>query len=166
MAQRRRIVPDASVLLPAYFPKRLKLGAREIDLTRRSWPIMNAIQQRHVLAFAPPALLIEFCNVAMQKGAAWRGSPAVSWEQVDLHCYRFISLPITYQPAEDIAAMAWSLARQYGISSPDSWYVACALHYDAELWISHAHADGLVDHARRADANIHVLVDESFDRPS
>jgi hypothetical protein len=50
------------------------------------------------------------------------------------------------------------------LSPPDSWYVAAAMHADAELWFSHEHQDGSVAIARRHLGNdrIHLLTKARF----
>ena len=48
------------------------------------------------------------------------------------------------------------------MSPSDSWYVACALESDAELWLSHSHADGLADKAAAAGCRVYTLAADRF----
>ena len=65
-------------------------------------------------------------------------------------------------PAAELATTALDLVRAHSISPVDSWYVACAIHAQAELWLSHAHDDGLAEKAQAAGAEVHLLTAEQF----
>ena len=75
----------------------------------------------------------------------------------------FLSLPITYVPMTEIADRAWELMATKNAPPPDSWYLACAIQNDAELWISHEHKDRLVQHARSAHEEVFLLTERGFD---
>jgi hypothetical protein len=63
----RMIVPDTSVMVPAFFPERLLVGGNEFDVSARARPIAAAILTREVEAFAPDVLLAAFVNTAAAK---------------------------------------------------------------------------------------------------
>jgi hypothetical protein len=57
------------------------------------------------------------------------------------------------------------LVTQANIAPPDSWYLACARQYDAELWISHEHHDRFAEHARACHPKVYLLTEDDFDHP-
>jgi hypothetical protein len=60
----RMIVPDSSVMVPAFFPERLMVGGNPFDLSARARPVAAAILMREVEAFAPDVLIAEFLTTA------------------------------------------------------------------------------------------------------
>src|SRR5438552_1126628 len=82
MFQKRRVVPDTSVMLPAYFKEILSVGGRDFDLTRPGRRIANAILTREVAAFAPDLLLVEFTKRAFEKLSTRSGSAPLDPETV------------------------------------------------------------------------------------
>jgi hypothetical protein len=58
--------------------------------------------------------------------------------------------------------MAWNYMTEHRLAPSDSWYLACAVVYDAELWLSHAHADGFAEGARRIHGKVHLLTERRF----
>jgi len=165
MPKRRRIVPDASVMVPAFFPEALEIDGRSTPLTPRARRFEAAIRSREVVAFAPGLLLHEFTKRAFQKTSGRSGTPVVSLDKVCVLVMDFLSLPITYVPMTEIADSAWELMATRSIPPPDSWYLACAMQYDAELWISHEHRDGVVQHARSAHEKVFLLTERGFHDP-
>jgi hypothetical protein len=63
----RRIVPDNSTMIPAFFHETLTVGGNPFDMSARARPIAEAIRLGRVNAFAPDALPIEFLDVAHRK---------------------------------------------------------------------------------------------------
>jgi predicted nucleic acid-binding protein len=158
----RRIVPDNSVLIPAFFKETLVFGGNSFDLSRRSRRVAEAIRGGAVRAFAPDLLHQEFLEVAYRKARPRSGIPVIDLETMKEQFLAFASLRITAVPASELTSTALDLVRSADISPADSWYVACALHADAELWISHDHADKLVDKARSARAKVFTLTTDPF----
>ena len=164
MPQRRLIVPDCSVLIPAFFDERLLIGGNEFNLSARARPLEAAIRSRRVRAIAPDVLLSEFLKVALSK-VAERSVPTPSeLETVRGHILRFLQLPIGTCRGSEVAATAMDLVFSAAISPPDSWYVASAMYFRAELWLSHRHEDGLAAKAEDAGADVHLLSEERFER--
>jgi predicted nucleic acid-binding protein len=144
MARCRRIVPDNSVLIPAFFNERLSRPARRLA---------DAIRLREVTAFAPEILIHEFMKVG------WGKTVDLGETEVAVRLDDFLDtlLPnITMVPGAELAQDVMRL-RGKGIHVPDSWYAACALRYGAELWVSHAAKDRLVERARLAGINVRIL---------
>ncbi len=163
MAQRRRIVPDNSVLMPAFFQEEFQFRGNRLDLTRRARPLADAIRMQRVDAFAPDFLIHEFLKQAMEKARPRDESPRLDLELVNTQVEQFQSLPITYIPCDELIEGTWRLAVDDHLSIADAWYVACAMHCDAELWLSHEHSDGLAEHAARVHpGGLHMLVSERF----
>jgi hypothetical protein len=49
------------------------------------------------------------------------------------------------------------------VSPPDSWFLAAAIHTDAELWYSHRHQDGIVEQAEKLHRDrVFVLTERKF----
>src|SRR5687767_3336390 len=140
MSDRIRIVPDCSVLIPAFFPEKLPTG---FDLTPPARSIEAAIVNREVLAFAPDVLLREFIGCAFDK--VRRGN--VPREEALSQVYRFIQLRITYVPLNDLTDRAIELIDKHKVSPADAWYVACANYYDADYWLSHRQKDRIAERA-------------------
>jgi len=84
-------------------------------------------------------------------------------EEFEAQFVSFMSLPITAIAATELAAISFDLCKNAEIAPPDSWYVACAILADAELWISHDHADGLVDKARAVHDRVYTLTTRRFE---
>lgn len=162
MAERRRIVPDASVMLASFFRESTTLGGQRFDLTRRAQPLALAIRRRSVLAFAPDILQVEFMKAAHRKAAPRDGRPEIDMAEAESQVLDFLRLPITYQPGEKIAAVAWDLLRNSHISPTDCWYVACARFWHAELWLLREQADALYANAREVHGQTYPLTERSF----
>ena len=162
MPQQRLIVPDCSVMLPAFFPERLLIGNSDLDLSTRARPLEAAIRRRAVRAVAPDVLLAEFLKIAWSRAVDRSGGTTVSREEATRQILRFLQLPITAAAAADLSATALDLVASEGIAPFDSWYVACALQSRGEFWVSHRHADGLVERATASGVDVHVLSEESF----
>ncbi|MBI4578198.1 MAG: type II toxin-antitoxin system VapC family toxin [Planctomycetes bacterium] len=163
MAHRRRIVPDNSVILPAFFQEEFVYKNNRFDLTRRAKPLADAIRSRGVDAFAPDFLMHEFMAQATEKARCRDHSPVLEMDVVGRQLEQFRALPITYAPCNKLAPRAWTLATDLDLSVADAWYLACAIEYDAEFWLSHEHSDGLAERAARAHpGGVHLLVHERF----
>lgn len=91
-----------------------------------------------------------------------RGIGVKPMDRAEWSDLRFLELPITATPAAELAATALDLVRAHSIAPADSWYVACAIHAQAQLWLSHAHEDGLAEKAQAAGAEVHLLTAEQF----
>ena len=162
MGKRRRIVPDASVILPGLFQETIQHRGNPFNLTQRAKPLVDAVRRRAVLARAPDVLIHEFTKWAHEKTSARKGAAGLDTSTVERQLFDFLSLEITYEPASRIARIAWGLMRNHQISPPDSWYLACAIRADAELWISHEHKDGFARNARKIHRKVHLLTEEKF----
>ena len=163
VAKRRRIVPDASVILPAFFNERIAHKGASFDLTRVAKPIADAIRLQNVEAFAPEVLLPEFMAAAYRKCSLRNGRREIEPELVERQLFDFLhSLPIVFVPSKQLAENAWRLTRDQGVPPPDSWYVACAISHDAELWISHTHKDRFPEQALKAWRRVYLLTDSPF----
>ena len=66
----------------------------------------------------------------------------------------------------EIIADVWEITKRRDISPTDSWFVACAKHADAELWVSHPHSDGLLANARAVHRMTFALTECDFHHPS
>lgn len=165
MAQ-RLIVPDTSVMLPAYFPETLNLNGQSFKITPRARRLAAAIELGEVTAFAPHQLLYEFTKRAKERASPRDGVPTdereVVIEQVSAF-FRTVAADIVWVPSNHIAQRAWTLMMDHNLAPPDSWYLACAELYRAELWISHSHSDGFVDHARNVYDQVYTLTERTFD---
>jgi hypothetical protein len=164
MPNLRRIVPDASVVLAARFPQTM-VGRELTNVSRRAVPLLNQIGVGAAIAFAPDQLLVEVMTIAYRicterSGAKYVG---LTREHAENAVTETIKLPINYVPATTLAPIALDLVQSKRIPPPDSWYVACAIYHDAELWISHNHSDGLIERARAAFPQVHALSERSFD---
>ena len=160
----RRIVPDASVMLPAFFPEVLELGEGTFDLTKRALPVVHQIRPASVRAFAPEHLRHEFIHNAREKASPRTGVGQIDVDDAFRRIEEMLALPIVYVAGREIANIAMDLIRQSPISTADAWYLACAIHADAELWLSlsHEHADGIVQLARRVHPHVYVLTSSTF----
>lgn len=159
----RRLVPDTSVMVPAFFPERLVVSGNDFDLSARARPVANAIRTRDVEAFAPDMLLAEFLSTAAAKAFARSGGDAVDAQDVTDQVLGFFSLRIITVPAEQISAIALDLIMSDRVSPPDSWFLATAIHTGAELWYSHRHRDGIVEQAEKLHRDqVFVLTERKF----
>lgn len=161
MSSLRRIVPDNSVILPAFFNERIEIDGTTIYLTEKAQRLRTAILLREVEAFAPESLIEEFVKTAGAKE-----EQGVPYEDISLAIKQFLELPIHFQSGKDLAEKALDLVREQGIEPADSWYVACAIYYEAEFWLSHRHSDGLAVRAASIHrGNVFTLQECSFDKP-
>lgn len=159
----RKIVPDSSVMVPAFFPERLTVGGNAFDLSARARPIATAIRTRDIEAFAPDMLLAEFLNTAAAKAFDRTGSSAMDAQDVRDQILRFIALPIFSVPAGRISTVALDLIMSERVSPPDSWFLAAAIYTGAELWYSHRHQDGIVEQAEKLHRDqVFVLTERKF----
>src|SRR3990172_11483515 len=147
MAERRRVVPDNSVMIPAFFKELHKLDGISIDLTNKAKRLLAAIQTREVVCFAPDILQHEFLKTAFKKMSNREQYPEIPFAVADGKVRDFRGLGIIYVPHKELVEHAWRLMTEYKISPADCWYVACAILHDAELWISHPHKDQLAKSA-------------------
>ena len=162
MGQLRRIVPDTSVMLPAFFREEMTYGDTAFDLTRRAEPLADAIRTGGVKAVAPDLLQYEFLKRAFAKMSPRGKSPTLDADIVENQVLGFMRLDLVYQPMLKLAPIAWDLMRNGRIPPPDSWFLACAIHWEAELWISHEHQDGFARKAREIHRDVHILTDKPF----
>jgi predicted nucleic acid-binding protein len=132
------------------------------DLTHRALPVVEAVRGERVVAFAPEILRCEFLKIADEKRRPRTGERPIDGEVVERHVRDFLKLRITYVRGESLVQDAWELLKDQRLSATDCWYVACARRFDAELWISHEHADRLVDKARRAHDKVFLLTQRRF----
>lgn len=162
MSERRRIVPDNSVMVPAFFPETIEFRDNPFSLTQRAEPLADAFRMRDVEGWAPDLLVHEFVGRACEKMSARQGAQRLDLDVIDPQVNGFLTLPIVYVPLRELAERAWDLMMRHPIRPPDVWYLACAIHCDAELWISHEHEDRFAQHARQVYGNVHLLTEERF----
>src|SRR5438067_36565 len=82
----------------------------------------------------------------------------------------FVEFDIDYWQIEGVdpaelhrhAVHAWEYSISLQISVADSWFLACAVYYDAELWLSHDHEDQFVQNARKIHRNVFTLLEHTF----
>lgn len=165
---KRRIVADTAVIAAGYGIPAAGAPAR---VTHRAKAVVKAIRDREVHAFAPEILVAEMFKVIYDAAFDRKGRSRITDEQADGLVYDFQRLPIVYrgayQPARRplhgaLGAAAWNMMRKDYLSPSDSWFVACARYYDAELWVSHPHGDGLLDNARRVHEKTYALSEQTF----
>ena len=94
MPERRRIVPDNSVLVPGFFREALPYAGHVLDLTARAVPLVDAIRAGRVWAVAPDALLQEFLAVAYRKARPRDGAAVISTDELQAIYLDFVTLPI------------------------------------------------------------------------
>lgn len=155
-----RIVIDTSAIVPAFFPD----GTTRVDQGAAS--LLAAIEHSRVVAFAPEVLQAELLKRAarrldelVQTGIG-RGTAVASVEGLWL---RFLRARIVYTPAAVLAAIAWDATCRYSAPAPDSWFVACAIHHDAVLWMSHPPKDRAGEQGRRYGADVRYLSQDKAD---
>lgn len=170
MAQRRRIVPDTSVIIPALFRETIPYQGNPFDLTRRARPIFDAIWDRRVDAYAPHLLMSEFMTAARRKGAPRDNRNPIPLDDVKEQCQQFLRLcpappgkqRLTLVDSAELAELAWDLLETHDLSSTDVWFLACAKLMDAELWISHRQQDRFPAAAKSAWPKVFVLTETHF----
>jgi predicted nucleic acid-binding protein len=150
---RRRIVPDNSVLIAALFHE---------PLTPRATRVLTAIHCDEVVGYATDYLRHEFMSVVYDKATGRSRKERIDIVIAQQRVFDFLSIPLVYVPGEELDATRWDLIRNHSISPQDSWYVACAIHHDAELWISHQHRNGLIPSARRVHDKVFLLSEQPF----
>ena len=129
---------------PAFFQETIKFHGRSLNLTQRASRVLAAVQIQEVVAFAPEILRYEFTNSVRDR--LWKNEHnKVDQDEIDAQVRDFFRLPVTYVPGDRLAEHAWRYMTELDVSPPDSWYLACAVVCDAELWISHDHADRLTE---------------------
>ena len=153
---RRRIIADTSVVVASLF--------EEVQ-TRRAQRLIDAIQRQKLTAFAPHTLIVEFIKAASMKTSRRDpvGESAIVDEQV--HAFFDLCRGITLVRETEIQSEAWRLIRDESISPPDSWMLACAIHADAELWLTHDHSDGFVTAARSLHHSVFTLAQDAKHLP-
>jgi predicted nucleic acid-binding protein len=149
-------------MVPAFFPERIQFRDNPLDLTRKARPLADAIRTRDVAAFAPGQLVYEFTKAAHRKTTE-EGIPVeAATRQVTDFLYLW-ARGITTVPMSEIVELAWKLSTQNSIASPDSWYLATAMTYEAELWISRRdQRDRFGDHALEVYSQVFFLTERKF----
>ncbi len=160
--QKRSIVVDTSVVVPAYFPESITVGNRDIPLYSRAQRILNAIRINEALAFAPEILRFEFITTVNRKMSGYAGERQFDKAVAEEHVFDFWELPIIWVPGKSLDYVAWDLIQKHKIAPPDSYHLACAIVHDAELWISHEHKDGFAEHARAVHDKVYTLTRDDF----
>jgi predicted nucleic acid-binding protein len=161
MAQ-TRIVPDNSIMVPAFTRETGSLAGIAIDFTRLSKPVADAIRLHRLKAFAPDQLQVEFLRVIRDKALGRERANHIPIEAARDAVRSFWQLPITYLPSKQLAEEAERLTFEGQLSADDSWYVATAKMARAELWVSHEHADQLVELTRRQGIVVRILSRERY----
>jgi len=147
-------------MIPAFFAEEMSYQGNQLDLTRRSEPIVRAIRGRTVKAFAPEQLIAEFLKVAARKIRDGVDGSVATTQMEEFS--RLFDRTIQVTPMYGLIIAAWDACLNFSIPAPDSWYVACALACNAELWISHRQKDGIVDNARECGCVVRVLTEDAF----
>lgn len=117
------------------------------------------------VAFAPDMLQIEFLGLALRRldEMSERGRFRSDVEvEVRAQWEAFLRVPIVYTPAGELAERAFEACTRHSVPPPDIWFIACALHHDAQLWLSHPHADRAGDHARSSGVDVRYLTEGAF----
>ena len=143
---------DTSVIVAAYF--------REPE-SRRASTLVTAVETRKVTAYAPPALAFEFLKVAALKMSGHGGRARHSREDVESQVERFFALPLVPIGETFTREIAWGYIRDRAVFPPDSWMLATAVYRDAELWLTHDHADGFVTAARTLHPRVFTLTGDA-----
>lgn len=158
MPDPRRIVADSSALIPAFMPD----GRWRVD--QRATELLNAIERRVVVAFAPELLMAEFMNRLLRQLTELRTEGQVPNPEiiVESQWLEFQKLSIIYTPMNELAFLAWDAPCQHSVPGPDSWFAATAVHHDAELWLSHPPNDQSGVLAKQFGAKVHYLSEEPF----
>jgi hypothetical protein len=68
---------------------------------------------------------------------------------------------IVAAPVSVLAVTAWDCAAGHCVAAPDGWFVACALHLEAELWMSRPPLDWAGTHAAALGIDDHYLSQET-----
>ncbi len=144
----RRIVPDTSVLVAASF--------RE-PTSRAAERLVSAIETYRVKAFAWPGLGYEFLKIVALLRSGRDGRPVRDPEEIEAAVERFFDLELVLVSERAVAPDVWTLVRDRAISPPDAWTLATAIALDAELWLTHDHADGFVPAARAVHPEVFTL---------
>jgi predicted nucleic acid-binding protein len=157
-----RIVVDNSAMLPAFFAED---NSDKFDaglVTNRSRSLVQAIRMRCVNAYVPPSFFREFLNVATQPLYRPEGRTADAIERIRDQWDDLLRLPLITLPLKEIIHHSGTLAFDEACPAADTWYVASAVHVSGDLWLSHAHQDGVADIAKnRANVVVRLLSDEA-----
>lgn len=156
MSDRRRIVPDTSVIVEALLTS--GGGVRQA----RANQLLSAVLNNSVITFAPDTLLVEFTKVAFNYHHGARREVSMAVEEIDAQLDSFLTMPFVYVPSEDLAISAIHHTRAHHLSPTDFWFLAAAEQHAAELWISHEHTDGFTEIARRVYEKVYTLADDDF----
>src|SRR5437870_3579191 len=101
-----RIIPDNSILVPAFIREAASLGGERVDLTRLAKPVADAIRVHRLKAFAPDQLQVEFLRVIRNKALGREHREHISTEDAREALRSFWQLPITYLPCKQLAEEA------------------------------------------------------------
>lgn len=159
MVSIRRVVLDTSVFGLFYFPE----GNRQA--ARRAERAIIAVRHHAVVAFAPDALLAEFLKMTTRVlSDARRLGMDVDNAQIaaEAQWADFLQLPIIFTHALDLSSIAGDAALHHSVPAPDSWFLACSVWHEAELWFSHPHADRAGEWATRYGAEVRYLSETPF----
>jgi len=155
-------------MIPAFFPERDQ--ADRIDLSARAGPLRDAIWHLQVHAYAPPLLASEFVKAAYGKCSSREGAGSMDRSLARAACDEFLMLlgipsskpRLHLANPLGLAPIVMNLLDRGGISPTDVWFVACAIEYKAELWISERHKDGFVEAARKVLPKVYLLTENKF----
>jgi predicted nucleic acid-binding protein len=155
MADRRRIVPDNSVIVEAL------LGLKSGVHSKRARQFLSALLNGSIVCFAPDTLVVEFIKVAFDFRGGKRLHSATP-DEIDAQIRLFQQMEINYVPSNEIVPQALDLCRNNQISPTDCWYLAVAEQRSAELWISHDQRDGFAVNARKVYDKVFTLAQNDF----
>ena len=157
----RRIVLDNSVVVAAFYPDVLERDGRKINLTARARPLLQAVENYYVQAYAPHSLVNEFLKVSHDKAFTRQGVGRVLPSDVEASLQNLVALPVTYID-EARWLFVWDLTTRHRLPPTDAWFLACAMEVQGELWVSHRQKDGFMQAAQAIYGDVHLLSDEEF----
>jgi predicted nucleic acid-binding protein len=156
MPERRRVVPDCSAIVPAYFPEVLPNG---FELSPRALTLNRALDAGTLIAFAPDLLIQEFTSVAFRKLREGKATRADTFAAIG----KLVQLRIIWTPLDELLDDALHLMEHDEVSPADSCYLACARLHDAEYWLSHRHRDRIAERAAGIHDKLFLLSDHAFE---
>ena len=107
--------------------------------------------------FAWPGLSNEFLKVLASKSFGREGRAYVPADLIESAATRYFDLRLISITDEGWTEEVWHLIRDERVSPPDAWPLATAIQLDAELWLTHDHADSFVSAARRLHPAVYTL---------
>lgn len=152
----RRLVLDTSVLVAAFFSD---------PQSRRATRLVNAVDRGIAEGFLAPGTAYEFFNVVAQMRSGRAGRVRVATEVISAQLDAFADLRLRTVSERPLWPEVLLMIEDHQISPPDAWPLVAAIHLDAELWLTHDHADGFVAAARRLHPAVYTLAGDGAEIP-